>query len=393
MDLFQKCHDYSDAREARSAGYYPYFQPIEASEDTEVWIRGQKLIMIGSNNYLGLTHHPKILEAAESAARTYGSGCTGSRFLNGTLDMHEKLEADLAEFTQQEASLVFSTGYQANLGCISCLVGRGEYVVADKLDHASIMDGSLMALGNVLRFKHNDLDDLDQTLSGINPERGKLVAVDGVFSMEGDIIDLPGVLKVAQKHDARVLVDDAHSLGVLGETGAGTTEHFGLQKETDMVMGTFSKSFASVGGFIAGSEVVIDYMKHHSRPLIFSASMPPYVVATVQAALEIIRSEPDRRARLWKNTHKMLDGFKSMGYDIGPAETPIIPIVIGDRMATFGLWRGLFDAGIFTNPVVSPAVPESLCRLRTSYMASHSDDQLDYVLDTTKKVGKKLGLI
>ncbi len=393
MDLFRKCLNYTDAREARAGGYYPYFQPIEASNDTEVWIRGRKLIMIGSNNYLGLTHHPHILEAAEEAARKYGSGCTGSRFLNGTLDMHERLEAELARFTGQEAALVFSTGYQANLGCISSLVGRGDYVVVDKLDHASIVDGCSLSLGHVLRFKHNDLDDLDRTLARVDSGAGILIAVDGVFSMEGDIVNLPGLLEIARKHGARVLVDDAHSFGVLGETGAGTTEHFGLQKETDLVMGTFSKSFASVGGFIAGSEAVIDFMKHHARPLIFSASMPPYVVATVQKALEIIRSEPEHRERLWKNTHKMLAGFKSLGYDLGPAETPIIPLVIGDRMATFALWRGFFDAGIFTNPVVSPAVPEAFCRLRTSYMATHTDEQLDYVLDVAKSVGKKLGLI
>lgn len=393
MDLFRKCRRFTDAREARAAGYYPYFQPIEQSNDTAVWINGREMIMIGSNNYLGLTHHPKILEAAEKASRLYGTGCTGSRFLNGTLDLHEKLEADLAAFTGQEAALVFSTGYTANLGCIQSLVGRGDFVVIDKFDHASIFDGCRQASGHTLRYRHADMADLERILGRISDGHGVLIAVDGVFSMEGDIVDLPALLEIAKKHGARVLCDDAHSFGVLGETGAGTTEHYGLQKETDLVMGTFSKSFASCGGFIAGDTVVIDYMKHHARSLIFSASMPPYAVATVHAALEIIRSEPERRKRLWEITHKMLDGFKSMGYDVGPSETPIIPLVIGDRTRTFSLWRRLFDAGIFTNPVVSPAVPESACRLRTSYIATQTDDQLDFVLDTAKTAGRELGLI
>ncbi len=394
MDLFKKCREYNEARAARAAGLYPYFQPIEGSNDTEVSIRGRKLIMIGSNNYLGLTHDPRIIEAAEAASRRYGSGCTGSRFLNGTLDLHEKLEADLAEFTRKEAALVFSTGYTANVGCIASLVGRGDHVVIDKYDHASIFDGCRMAAGHALRYRHADLADLDRILARLTEKsRGTLVAVDGVFSMEGDIVDLPGLLEVAHRYGARVLCDDAHSFGVLGETGAGTAEHFGVQKETDLITGTFSKSFASIGGFVAADADVIDFMKHHSRPLMFSASMPPYAVATVHAALEIIRSEPDRRKRLWDITERMISGFQSMGYDLGPAETPIVPLVIGHREKTFALWRALFDAGIFTNPVVSPAVPEAACRLRTSYIATHTDDQLDYVLDTTRKAGKALGLI
>jgi len=394
VDLFQKCHDYSAAREARAAGYYPYFQPIAESADTEVEIRGRRLIMVGSNNYLGLTHDPRILEAAERASRKYGTGCTGSRFLNGTLDLHETLEADLAAFTGKDAALVFSTGYQANLGCISALVGRGDYVVIDKLDHASILDGCTLAAGHALRFRHKDMDDLERILSRFAGKGGGiLVAVDGVFSMEGDIVDLPSVIETARRYGARVLCDDAHSFGVLGATGAGTAEHFGLQRELDLVMGTFSKSFASCGGFIAGDAGVIDYLRHHARSLIFSASMPPYAVATVQAALDIIKREPERRERLWRITRRMIAEFSAMGYDVGGSETPIVPLVIGDRMKTFALWRALFDAGIFTNPVVSPAVPEALCRLRTSYIATHTDAQLDHVLDVARKAGKKLGLI
>lgn len=394
MDLFEKCFRYTDADEAKKAGFYPYFQPIEASNDTEVWVRGRKLIMIGSNNYLGLTHHPKILEAAEKAGRRYGAGCTGSRFLNGTLDLHERLEEDLADFTGQEATLVFSSGYKANVGCISSLVGRGDHVIVDKFDHASIVDGCRLALGHTLRFRHGDLADLERILSRFaGGTAGLLVAVDGVFSMEGDIVDLPALLEVARRYGARVLCDDAHSFGVLGQTGAGTTEHFGLQKETDLVMGTFSKSFASQGGFIAGDRKVIDYMKHHARSLIFSASMPPYAVATVHAALDIIRSEPERREHLAVITRKMIDGFTSMGYDVGETQTPIVPLIIGDRMKTFLLWRALWDAGIFTNAVVSPAVPERACRIRTSYIATHTDAQLDHVLETCHSVGKKLGLL
>ena len=393
MDILKKCYEYTDAQVARSEGYYPYFQPIAGSDDNEVRINGKKMLMIGSNNYLGLTHHPKIMEAAEHASRVYGTGCTGSRFLNGTLDLHEALERDLAEFTRKEAALVFSTGYMSNVGAISALVGRHDTIVVDRFDHASIVDGCSMAMGKTMRFKHADLDDLDRQLGRVNGEGGVLVAVDGVFSMEGDIADLPGLIEVCRNHGARLLCDDAHSFGVLGDTGAGTTEHFGVQKETDLVTGTFSKSFASIGGFVAADAAVIDYMKHISRPMIFSASMPPYAVATVHAALELIKSEPERRERLWEITHYMLNGFKAMGWDVGPSETPIIPLVIGDRMKTFGLWRHLFDAGIFTNPVVSPAVPEAFCRLRTSYTATHTNEQLDFVLETCQKAGRKLGLI
>lgn len=393
MDIFRKCHEYTAAQEARSQGFYPYFQPIEASTSNEVWIDGRRMLMVGSNNYLGLTHHPKIMDAAEEAARRYGTGCTGSRFLNGTLDMHERLEADLAAFTGKEAALVFSTGYTANLGCISSLVGRGDYAIIDKFDHASIFDGCRMALGHTLRYRHGDLTELERILGRIDPKHGVLVAVDGIFSMEGDIADLPGLLEITKRYGARLLCDDAHSFGVLGKTGAGTTEHFGVQAETDVVTGTFSKSFASVGGFVAADAAVIDFMKHHARSMIFSASMPPYAVATVHAALDIIRTEPERRERLWAITHRMLDGFRSMGFDVGPSESPIIPLVIGDRMKTFALWRKLFDAGIFTNPVVSPAVPEAFCRLRTSYIASHTDEQLDRVLDVCKRAGRELGLI
>jgi 8-amino-7-oxononanoate synthase len=393
MDLFQKCSNFTLAREAQRQGYYPYFQPISESADTEVVIHGRRIIMVGSNNYLGLTHHPKVVEAAQAAISRYGSGCTGSRFLNGTLDLHEQLEERLARFMRTEAALVFSTGYQTNLGTIAGLVGRDDVVITDKLDHASIVDGCHMAFGEWMRFKHNDLEDLRKTLEKIDGEGGRLIVVDGVFSMEGDIAPLPQIVKLAKEFDCRLMVDDAHSIGVLGARGAGTAEHFGLEKEVDIVMGTFSKSFASIGGFIAGPELVIHYLKHNSRPLIFSASMPPASVATVLAALEIIENEPDRRARLWANARRMLKEFRSLGFDTGVTETPIIPVIVGNNELTFRFWKRLFEEGVFTNPVVSPAVPENASRLRTSYMATHTDAHLDFVLEKFRKVGREAGLI
>lgn len=393
MDLFQKCWNYTAAREAQRLGYYPYFQPISESADTEVIIRGRRIVMVGSNNYLGLTHHPKVIEAARAAITRYGSGCTGSRFLNGTLDLHEVLEDRLAKFMRKEAALVFSTGYQTNLGTIAGLVGRGDFVISDKLDHASIVDGCHLAFGEWLRFKHNDMEDLRKTLEKIDEEGGRLIVVDGVFSMEGDIAPLPNIISLAREFECRLMVDDAHSIGVLGARGAGTAEHFGLESEVDLVMGTFSKSFASIGGFIVGPEPVIHYLKHNSRPLIFSASMPPASVATVLAALEIVEQEPERRERLWANARRMQKEFRALGFDTGVTETPIIPVIIGSNELTFRFWKTLFEEGVFTNPVVSPAVPENASRLRTSYMATHTDAHLDFVLEKFRKVGRDFGII
>lgn len=376
-----------------ASGYYPYFQPIEASYDTEVVIRGERKVMVGSNNYLGLTHHPKVLAAAEEALRRYGSGCTGSRFLNGTLDLHEQLEDRLAKFLRQEAALVFSTGYQANLGVISSLVGREDHVYSDKLNHASIVDGTRLAFGTVHRYPHGNLSVLERELARTPAEAGKLIVTDGIFSMEGTICDLPKVVALAEFYGAEVLVDDAHSFGVLGEFGGGTAQHFGLENRVSLIMATFSKSLASIGGVIAGPEDVIHYLKHNARSLIFSASMPPSSVAGVLAAIDVIEEEPERREQLWKNTRRLQEGLRSLGYDIGHSETPIVPVLIGelDRMLVF--WKELFDAGVFTNPVTPPAVPDHSCRLRISLMATHTDEHIDFVLDAFAAVGKRMAAI
>lgn len=403
MDLFEKCSDFTSGKsvlgkgtkQAREAGLYPYFIPIQESRDTEVIIDGEKKVMIGSNNYLGLTHHPKVLEAAAAAAQKFGSGCTGSRFLNGTLDIHIGLEEALAEFVHKEAALVFSTGFLVNLGVIGALVKRKDIAFIDALSHASIVDACLFSRGEMVRFSHNDLDDLSRRLELAASQAGKLIVVEGVYSMEGDIANLPGIVEAAQKHHCRLMVDDAHAVGVLGPTGAGSAEHFDVENDVDLIMGTFSKSFACIGGFIAGEAAVLDYLKHHGRSLIFSASMPPSAVATVHAALEIIKSEPERRERLWRNTRKMQEGFRSLGYDIGQSESPVVPILTEDDTTALVLWRRLLDEGIFTNPVpgASAAVPPGGARLRTSYMATHTDDHLDFVLDKFAKLGKELGII
>lgn len=374
-------------------GLYPYFIAIQESEDTVVKIDGKTKVMMGSNNYLGLTHHPRVLEAAEAALHKYGSGCTGSRFLNGTLDLHEKLEGALAEFLGKESCLVFSTGYQANLGLVSGLVGRGETVFLDKLDHASIVDGAKLSQGEVVRFNHNDLAGLDRKLGQSDKAKGAMIVVDGVFSMEGDIADLPRLLAVAHKHNAALAVDDAHSIGVLGATGAGTADHHGVTADMDLIVGTFSKSLASIGGYVAGDEYVIHYLKHHSRPLIFTAALPASNTAGVLAALEILRGEPERRECLWNNTRRLQQGLRGLGYDIGHTVTPIIPVLIGPLEKTFVFWRKLFDAGVFTNPVVPPAVPPSQCRLRASLMATHTAEQVDFALDKFAAIGRELEVI
>jgi 8-amino-7-oxononanoate synthase len=391
--LFDKCRNFTRAREVQAAGLYPYFKPISRSEDTVVVIEGKERVMMGSNNYLGLTHHPEVLAAARSALERYGSGCTGSRFLNGTLDLHEQLEIELAEFFGKEACLVFSTGYQANLGVISGLVGRGDMVFLDKLDHASIVDGAKMSHGETVRFNHGDLAGLDRKLQRVPEGTGTMVIVDGVYSMEGDIADLPNLLRVTQKYGAALAVDDAHSVGVLGPKGDGTAAHFGVVDEVDVIVGTFSKSLASIGGFAAGTESVIHYLKHHSRPLIFTAALPPSNTAGVLAALHVLQREPERRDQLWANTRQLQDGLRTLGFDIGPTATPIVPVLIGPLEKTFVFWRKLFDAGVFTNPVAPPAVPLSQCRLRTSLMATHTSEQIDRAIETFARLGKELGVI
>ena len=375
-----------------AAGFYPYFRVMESEQDPEVIVEGRKMIMLGSNNYLGLTSHPKVKEAAIAAVKKYGSGCAGSRFLNGTLDIHVQLEEKLAKFFRKENALTFSTGYQTNLGIISSLAGKDDVVVIDKLDHASIIDACRLSYAEVKKFKHNDMRSLEYVLSRCG-DKGKLVVVDGVYSMEGDIAPLPDIVKVCKKYGARLMVDDAHGVGVLGRTGRGTAEHFGIEKDVDVIMGTYSKSMASIGGFVAASEDVIHYIKHTSRPLIFSASPPPASVASVIAALDIIDQEPDRRDRLWHNTNKMMKAFKQMGFNTGTTETPIIPLLMGEMERAFMMWKILSDEGVFVNPVVPPATQQGRCLIRTSYMATHTDEMLDRVLVILEKAGKKLGII
>ena len=393
MDIFQKCYDFTDAKIAREQGYYPYFIPFSGGDDTVMVYNGSAKIMIGSNNYLGLTHHPEVLKAAQSALMEYGTGRTGSRFLNGTLDIHEQFEKELAEFVGKKAALIFSTGFMTNLGTIATILGKDDVVIIDKLDHASILDGCKLSGARILRYRHNDPDDLKKILEYLPKDVGKLVIVDGVFSMEGDIAKLPEICKIVKSAGARLMVDDAHSMGVLGPEGNGTAAHFGLTDQVDLIMGTFSKSFGAVGGFIAGDADVIDYIKHHSRSMIFTASLPPCVVASTRAALEIIKSEPKRRQRLWEIGTYMRAGYQKLGFDTSTSETPIIPVIIGDNMKTFAFWKMLFEEGVYANAVISPAVPSNSARLRTSYIATHTQKQLDFVLDKFYKIGKQLAVI
>jgi 8-amino-7-oxononanoate synthase len=392
MDVFEKCRQYNTAREMQRAGLYPYFLPLEDSEGTEVTIDGRAILMIGSNNYLGLTTDPRVRNAAKEAVERFGTSCTGSRFLNGTLALHKELEERLAGYLGKEAALVFSTGYQVNLGVISCLIGRGEVVVADKDDHASIVDGCMLAMGEMRRFNHNNLEHLDRVLGNIDERAGRMVVVDGVYSMGGDLAPLPELIPICKKHEARLMVDDAHSLGVMG-MGRGTAAHFGVSDDVDLIMGTFSKSFASLGGVIAGDEDIIHYIQHHARSLIFSASMPASNVATVLAALEIMETEPERIDRLWTVTERMRTGLHELGFDTGISVTPIIPIIIGPMEKTFMAWKMCYEAGLYTNAVVSPAVPPDQCLLRTSYMATHTEEQIDRALSILAEVGRKLDLI
>ena len=396
--ILRKCYQWEAAAEARQSGLYPFFRPIQEARGAKVIIEGREYIMAGSNNYLGLAGDPRMKERAQAAIAHYGTSCSGSRFMNGTLALHEELEARLAAFVGKESALCFTTGYQTNLGSISALVGKGDHVISDKFNHASIMDGIFLTLGlnktvNVHRYKHNNLEDLEQVLSRIPRDESKLIVTDGVFSMEGDIVLLPQVKALADRYNAAVYLDEAHAIGVLGATGRGTTEHYGDPSLADLIMCTFSKSFGSIGGFVAGDNRVIDYVKHFARPLIFSASVPPGNLGAVMAALDIIEQEPERVARLQEIARKMIAGFSSLGFDVGTAETPIVPLVIRDNEKTFLFWKSLFERGVYVNPVISPAVPPNRSLIRTSYMAIHTDDELDQILEISGEEGRKLGII
>ncbi|MBI5216039.1 MAG: pyridoxal phosphate-dependent aminotransferase family protein [Ignavibacteriae bacterium] len=396
VDLFQKCWDFTRADEIKAAGFYPYFRAIEENEGPVVQIEGKKVIMAGSNNYLGLTAHPKVKEAALKAVEKYGTGCSGSRYLTGTLDLHNELEARLAKYMGAEACLLFSTGYQTAQGIIPTLAQRGEYILTDKDNHACIVAGTLMAKGmfaEVIRFKHNDMNDLERQISRLPAHAGKLIVTDGVFSTTGDIVELPRLVEIAKQHNARILVDDAHSVGVIGKGGRGTASYFGLEKEIDMTMGTFSKTFASLGGFVVGTERVINFIKHTSPALIFSASPTPASVAAALAALDILEAEPERIDKLIYNANKMRNGFKQLGFKIIESKTAIVPVIVGDDMLAFTFWRALYDNGVFVNAFISPGVPQGLQMMRTSYMATHEDEHLDRILELFGIVGKKLGLI
>jgi 8-amino-7-oxononanoate synthase len=396
VDLFQKCWSFTRADEIKALGYYPYFRPIEENEGPVVMIEGRKIIMAGSNNYLGLTSDPRVRKAAIAAIEKYGTGCSGSRYLTGTLDLHIQLEERLAKFFGKEACLLFSTGYQTAQGIIPTLVGKGEYVVSDKDNHACIMAGNLMAKGafaEFVRYKHNEMDDLERVLSRLPAGSPKLIVSDGVFSTSGTIVDLPNLVKSAKKHNARILIDDAHATGIIGKGGRGTASYFGLENEVDLTMGTFSKTFASLGGFVVGERAVINWLKHQAPALIFSASPTPASVAAALAALEILETEPWRIERLVSNARKMREGFKKMGFNVIDGETGIVPVIIGDDTNTFIFWRALFDAGVFVNAFISPGVPNGMQMLRTSFMATHEEKHLDRILEVFGEIGRKLGVI
>lgn len=393
MNIFAKCASFTRPLELMAAGLYPYFTPISENLSPEVLIGGRRVIMAGSNNYLGLTHHPQVKEAAARAIQKFGTSCTGSRLLNGTIDLHLELEERLSRFLHREAALVFSTGFQTNLGAIAALVSKDDAAFIDRENHASIIDGCRLSFGTVYKFKHQDMAELDRMLEEAGPSRGKLIVVDGVFSMRGDIVDLPRLAKVASAHDAAIFMDDAHGIGVLGAHGRGTAEHFGMEDRVDLVMGTFSKSLASLGGFIAGKEEVIRYVKHFSRALIFSASIPPSSAAAALAALEVMEREPERRDRLWSHARKMKRGLDALGFDTCGSQTPIISVRIGSDEETFRFWKMLFDEGVFTNPIIPPAVPAGAGMIRTSYMATHTEAQLDRILEIFEKLGRQFGLL
>ena len=391
--LQEKLAKYDAPQRAMAMGIYPYFREIQSDQDTEVMISGKKVLMFGSNAYLGLTNHPKVKEAAIEAVKKYGTGCAGSRFLNGTLDLHIQLEKRLAEFVGKEDAIVYSTGFQVNLGVVSCLTGREDYILWDELDHASIIEGHRLSFSTKLKYKHNDMESLEKQLQKCDPDKVKLIVTDGVFSMEGDVAKLPEIVALAKKYNASVMVDEAHGIGVFGRQGRGTCDHFGVSQDVDLIMGTFSKSFASIGGFIAADESIINYLRHHSRSYIFSASNTPAATAAANAALDIMMNEPERIQHLWDLTHYALEGFRQMGCEIGNTSTPIIPLFIRDNDLTFLIVKELFEAGIFVNPVVSPAVASEDTLIRFSLMATHTKEQLDYALETIHKVFKQHGLV
>ncbi|NVN96402.1 MAG: pyridoxal phosphate-dependent aminotransferase family protein [Bacteroidetes bacterium] len=391
--LQEKLSKFDLPQQIQRLGVYPYFRKIESDQDTEVIINGKKVLMFGSNSYLGLTNHHLIKEAAIKAINKYGSGCAGSRFLNGTLDIHIELEEKLAKYVGKEEALVYSTGFQVNIGVISAVTGRDDYIILDELDHASIIEGRRLSFSNALKYRHNDMASLEKALKSCKPDKIKLIVVDGIFSMEGDIVNLPGIVELSKKYDASIYVDEAHSLGVIGKMGAGSASHFGLTDEVDLIMGTFSKSLASIGGFIASDKETINFLKHNSRPYIFSASITPASTASVIAALEIIMNEPERIEKLWANTNYALDNLRVMGFDIGHTESPIIPLYVRDNLKTFKFTKMLFEDGIFVNPVVSPAVSSDSSLIRFSLMATHSFEQIDYALDKISKNAKKLQII
>lgn len=395
MDIFKKCVDYTRAEDAINSGNYPYFIPVSGNDGPVVKMDGRQVIMIGSNNYLGLTQDPRVVEAAVSATQKYGTSCSGSRFLNGTLDLHIRLEEKIATLMNRESALIFSSGYQTNLGAIATLAHKDDVLIIDRSDHASIYTGTRASFGaTIKRYRHNDMEDLERVMSKIDPQKGKMIISDGVFSMEGDLVCLDRLTKIAKKYNARVYIDEAHGVGVLGKHGRGSCEYFGLEDEVDIIMSTFSKSLASLGGFVCGPQVVIDYLKHNANPLIFSASPTPAATASALTALEIIEKEPERRERLAQIGDKMRRELNNLGFDTGESEiTPIVPIYIRDNAKTFYFWRKLFDAGVFANAVVSPAVAPDQALIRTSFMSSHTDEQLDKCLDIMHKTGKEIGII
>jgi 8-amino-7-oxononanoate synthase len=394
VDLFDKCTEFAKiVQQAKDNNYYPYFTPISTEPDRRVIIHDRELLMMGSNNYLGLTTHPKVKEAAIAAIRKYGSGCTGSRFGNGTLDIHVELEEKLAAFYHKDDCVVFSTGYSANLGAISSLLRRGDVAITDKLDHASIVDGCQMSYGTVKRFVHNDMHSLEHALSTVHADSGKFIVVDGVFSVEGDLAPLDQMVPLAKKHGARMMIDEAHAVGVMGKNGRGTAEHFGVEDQVDLLMGTFSKTFASIGGYIVGDAEVITFIRHNARTVLFSAAIPPAATATVIETLRILQAEPERREHLWKNARRMSTGLRGMGYNLGTSVTPIMPIHIGDQDRTLIFWRELYEAGVFTNAFVPPGVPPGRSLIRTAVMATHTDADIEEALTVFEKAGRKCGII
>jgi 7-keto-8-aminopelargonate synthetase and related enzymes len=394
MGLLQdKLEKYDIPQQVKAKGVYPYFRCIESEQNTEVIMSGKKVLMFGSNSYLGLTNHPKVIEAAVEATRKYGTGCAGSRFLNGTLDIHLELEKELAEFVGKEDAIIYSTGFQVNLGVVSCVTGREDYIICDERDHASIVDGRRLSFSQTLKFKHNDMASLEKELQKCKPDKIKLIVVDGVFSMEGDVANLPEIVRLAKQYDANIMVDEAHGLGVLGNHGRGTCDHFGLTKDVDLIMGTFSKSLAAIGGFIAADESIINYLRHNSRSYMFSASNTPAATAAARAALQIMKSEPERIDHLWDITNYSLKCFRDLGFEIGNTSTPIIPLYVRDIEKTFMVTKMLFDEGVFVNPVIPPACAPEDTLIRFSLMATHSKEQIDIAVNKLEKCFKALDII